>query len=259
MRIVREVGSRPNGGQDKVAELAEAARLFGDTGAVLTLAVEALAQACPHGLALAFVRRWDGSIGEAAAALEGQLLARETVRRQDGPVSWVVDLDRVPTEQQNRWIEPIAAGVHGADYFRQANPLPMALLGAREPPDYGRVMVCRNGRMLGWLGIYADSKRGFSEGERQRLIRAAADLTAPLRLAALLESPGLPIRLSPRQSEIMERVARGMTNKQIANELGISPSTVKTVLERLFRLSRTDNRTALVQWWRSPSFVAPSR
>lgn len=127
----------------------------------------------------------------------------------------------------------------------------MALAGMREPPDYGRIMVCRAGRMLAWLGVYADSRRGFSEHERQALMRATAELAAPVRLAALLESADAPIRLSPRQSEIMARVARGMTNKRIAADLGISPATVKTLLERLSRLSRAGNRAALVQWWRT--------
>jgi len=41
-----------------------------------------------------------------------------------------------------------------------------------------------------------------------------------------------------------------MTNKQIARDLDISPATVKTFLERLLRLSKADNRTALAEWWR---------
>jgi DNA-binding CsgD family transcriptional regulator len=41
-----------------------------------------------------------------------------------------------------------------------------------------------------------------------------------------------------------------VTNKRIALDLGISPATVKTILERLFRISGAPNRTALVEWWR---------
>ncbi|MER9343871.1 LuxR C-terminal-related transcriptional regulator [Mesorhizobium sp. M0601] len=36
----------------------------------------------------------------------------------------------------------------------------------------------------------------------------------------------------------MMLVNKGMTNKQIAKDLDISPATVKTLLERLFRIRR---------------------
>ncbi len=58
------------------------------------------------------------------------------------------------------------------------------------------------------------------------------------------------IPLAPRQTEILARVALGWTNKHIARDLRISPATVKTTLERLFRVSGAQNRTALVEWWR---------
>jgi hypothetical protein len=47
----------------------------------------------------------------------------------------------------------------------------------------------------------------------------------------------------------VSRVALGWTNKQIAKDLDISPATVKTLLERLFRVSGSSNRAGLVQWW----------
>ncbi|RAZ92307.1 hypothetical protein DPM33_07155 [Mesorhizobium hawassense] len=177
-------------------------------------------------------------------------MRRETMPRPQEPIRWVVKLDRVPGWQQNCWIEPIGAGVHGKDYFLRVNPLPMMLMGdARNPPDYGRIMLCRDGRMQAWLGLYVDGRRGFSEREQAELARVATQLAAPLRLAAVLEgSPALP-SLSPRQTEIIMRVSRGMTNKQIARDLDISPATVKTFLERLFRISKARNRIALIRWW----------
>ncbi|MER8804136.1 helix-turn-helix transcriptional regulator [Mesorhizobium sp. M0998] len=47
----------------------------------------------------------------------------------------------------------------------------------------------------------------------------------------------------------MMLVNKGMTNKQIAKDLDISPATVKTLLERLFRISKAKNRIALIHWW----------
>jgi DNA-binding CsgD family transcriptional regulator len=169
---------------------------------------------------------------------------------------WIVDLERVPSWQQNCWIEPIRAGIHGPGYFQTTNPAPMALIGARAPPEYGRVMVCQNGRMLAWAGVYVDARRGFRENERDALKSIAAQIAGPLRIAALLDSGQIRETLSPRQSEIMARLSLGRTNKQIAKDLDISPATVKTVIERLLRLSGAGNRAALASWWSVRSFGA---
>src|SRR5262249_9447920 len=125
------------------------------------------------------------------------------------PVPWIVDLDQVPEWQQNRWVEPIRDGVHGKDYFLRANSIPMSLMNASEAPEYGRIMLCRDGKMLAWLGLYVEGRRGFRDDERTALSMVAAQLAAPLRLAALLQNPGRPMKLSRRQTEIMVRVARG--------------------------------------------------
>lgn len=234
---------------DRIVDAAKAAELIGDMSTVLGLAVEAAAAACPHGLALAFTRRGDGRIGAAAAAFDGRLARGGELRRPEGPVPFIVDLDRVPEWQQNRWVEPIGAGIHGNDYFLTRNPLPMALMNTGEPPDYGRIMLCRDGRMLAWLGLYVEGRRGFRDDERAALTTTVGRLAAPLRLAAILDEPGQPLRLSARQSEIVARVGQGWTNKRIARDLDISPATVKTFLERLYRMSGAANRAALVEWW----------
>ena len=80
--------------------------------------------------------------------------------------------------------------------------------------------------------------------------RAIRDRVAE-SMAAVLDD-GMPqLVLAPRQHDILSRVALGATNKQIARDLDISPATVKTMLERLFRASGASNRAALVDWWRS--------
>jgi DNA-binding NarL/FixJ family response regulator len=49
------------------------------------------------------------------------------------------------------------------------------------------------------------------------------------------------LEMSPQQARIIELVVRGMGNKQIAAELGLSESTVKTYLARVFvRLNVAD-------------------
>jgi DNA-binding CsgD family transcriptional regulator len=52
--------------------------------------------------------------------------------------------------------------------------------------------------------------------------------------------------LSPRETEILERVAYGQTNREIAKELGISHHTVKTHLHRIFVKLGADRRSHAV-------------
>jgi two-component system, NarL family, response regulator DegU len=52
--------------------------------------------------------------------------------------------------------------------------------------------------------------------------------------------------LSRRESEILQKVAYGATTKEVARELGISPHTVKTHLERIFEKLGANDRAQAV-------------
>jgi DNA-binding NarL/FixJ family response regulator len=52
--------------------------------------------------------------------------------------------------------------------------------------------------------------------------------------------------LSKREREILQKVADGSTTRQVANELGISPHTVKTHLERIFEKLGANDRAQAV-------------
>ena len=52
--------------------------------------------------------------------------------------------------------------------------------------------------------------------------------------------------LTRRQQQILELVARGLGNLEIAETLGLSVSTVKGHVATLFSLLNADNRTACV-------------
>ncbi len=65
--------------------------------------------------------------------------------------------------------------------------------------------------------------------------------------------------LGPRQHQIAELAARGLTNEEIAAELGISINTVKGRLKEVFEILEVRNRTELVHVLRaqSPSHEVP--
>ena len=62
------------------------------------------------------------------------------------------------------------------------------------------------------------------------------------------EAEGAPrsAPLSKREREILQKVADGSTTRQVATELGISPHTVKTHLERIFEKLGANDRAQAV-------------
>jgi len=55
------------------------------------------------------------------------------------------------------------------------------------------------------------------------------------------------LRLSKRELEVAIAVAAGLTNKEIAKRLGVSPTTVKTHLERIFEKMQVSKRLLVAQ------------
>jgi DNA-binding CsgD family transcriptional regulator len=60
-----------------------------------------------------------------------------------------------------------------------------------------------------------------------------------------------PVRLTPRQRELVALVDKGLTNAEIAASLTIAGPTVKTMLERLYRRAGVSNRVELLAWSRT--------
>ncbi len=54
--------------------------------------------------------------------------------------------------------------------------------------------------------------------------------------------------LSPKEQEIAYALARGLSNKQIAAQLAISPSTVKNHVYNMFKKCKVSNRVALISF-----------
>jgi DNA-binding NarL/FixJ family response regulator len=56
-------------------------------------------------------------------------------------------------------------------------------------------------------------------------------------------------KLSPRQEQITRLVALGWTDKQIANELGLSEGTVGWYMQQIFKCVGVHSRAALTAYW----------
>jgi DNA-binding NarL/FixJ family response regulator len=85
-------------------------------------------------------------------------------------------------------------------------------------------------------------------------VRAAALGHAPLdpRVAgALLPSSAAPGELlSQRETQVLRLVSKGLANKQIGRELGITERTVKVHLGNVFRRIGVGDRTSAAMWAR---------
>lgn len=74
--------------------------------------------------------------------------------------------------------------------------------------------------------------------------RLTAKKSAPFeRNAAAIASLGL----TPRECELLNLLASGQTNKELARTLGVSPNTVKTHLANLFAKLEVDRRVKAIE------------
>jgi DNA-binding CsgD family transcriptional regulator len=58
----------------------------------------------------------------------------------------------------------------------------------------------------------------------------------------------LPCGLSRREAEILSRLAAGLTNDQIGEELSLSPRTVQTHLTNIYRKIEVSRRSEAVRF-----------
>lgn len=64
---------------------------------------------------------------------------------------------------------------------------------------------------------------------------------------ALLESADRT--LTPREREVVEMVAKGLSNKQIADAMGLKIATIKAHMGTIFTKTRVHNRVELTLAW----------
>lgn len=81
---------------------------------------------------------------------------------------------------------------------------------------------------------------GLWVGHRLTAKRSAAPFE---RNAAAIASLGL----TPRECEILDLLASGQTNKELARTLGVSPNTVKTHIANLFAKLEVDRRVKAIE------------
>lgn len=89
-----------------------------------------------------------------------------------------------------------------------------------------------------WLGLKLT---------RQKEVVVIKEVPAPSRPFAMNEERLKDLGITKRELEILELIARGMSNREIAEKLFVSENTVKTHSSRLFDKLSAKRRTQAVQ------------
>ena len=105
----------------------------------------------------------------------------------------------------------------------------------RQTAVLGEALSALGGRSGPWAALGPLSELATGGTDVTIDLRASETLGAPVIVAR--PRPALPAGLTPRQEDIARACAAGLSNKEIAARLGLSPATVKdhvaAVLARL--------------------------
>ncbi len=143
---------------------------------------------------------------------------------------------------------PKMDGVEATRSIKAQNP-DMSIVVLTSFSDRGRVLAALDAGAIGYQLKDAETE-SLLDG-----IRNAANGHAPLdpRVATevlasrtAVEDEGL--KLTARETEVLDLLGEGMLNKQIARRLGISESTVKSHLTRIFQTIGVQDRTQAALW-----------
>lgn len=131
---------------------------------------------------------------------------------------------------------PNLDGLGTLEVLHESHPtLPVLILSMYEDPEYVEQAL-----HLGAVG-YLLKTVGLEE--LVRAIRAAfngdgylqSEITRPvLKRFTSMTPDSMDVSLSRREQEVLQRIADGLSTKQIAHDLHLSESTVKTYLRQLF-------------------------
>ena len=187
--------------------------------------------ACEHSTGLEVI----GEVDDGEAALEAC--------RADRPDVMVLDL-KLPGRIQGL---EVARTIRG-----EGLPVKILVLTGRTDDQavFESVRAGVDGYLEKTAGVrfIADALQRVAQGERvftpDQERGAMAELGRLARQSRL--SSGLRATLTPRELEILERVSEGLTVKQVATRLGLSPRTVEAHIAKLYRKLGVRNRVQAI-------------
>ena len=146
---------------------------------------------------------------------------------------------------------PEGDGLDALSRFQMDHPdIPVLVLSTYDNPAYiakavalgAAGYVCKGSDRERLLTAIRDVAAGKSAWLRTDLRRVTGAMVAP-RLPATVDVP-----LTQRESDVLIQIAEGKTNKEVADELGISIETVKEHVQNLLRKVGVRDRTQAAVW-----------
>jgi LuxR family maltose regulon positive regulatory protein len=143
----------------------------------------------------------------------------------------------------------LAAALAGQQRLPEARELVAVSLAAAEMEEYRQIFLDIGEPVRDLLDDYLRSNaagyRAYAQKLRDLFWRAAAADTAVSPPGKLLDP------LSARELQVLQIIAKGKTNKEIARQLVIAPGTVKAHTAAIYRKLDVANRTEAVTRARS--------
>lgn len=136
---------------------------------------------------------------------------------------------------------PDGQGLRTAEEVLELRPLlPVAIVSSLEEPA-----VVKRAMALGLVGYIPKSTNAEITKNALRLLLSGG--TYWPRSATAAQGPSAQEdELSERQREVLRGVCRGLSNKQIADELGMTESTVKAHLTHVYRVLKVNSRSQAI-------------
>jgi DNA-binding NarL/FixJ family response regulator len=175
-----------------------------------------------------------------------------------------------------RGYEVVAAsnGLEALEVMRRLTPdLIICDVMMPEMDGYTFVQTLRSDRATDWIpviflsarGQTADRVRGLNTGADAYLVKPfepeelVAQVEATLKhTERLLQMQGAPVQpviqldreveLTPTETKVLQYVARGMSNREIAQVMGVSQRTIESHVSNMLAKTGLHNRTELARW-----------
>lgn len=83
------------------------------------------------------------------------------------------------------------------------------------------------------------------------MTRSFGMLMSSTEISNAIAAPALDMfaSITDKQRQVLDQLAAGLTNKEIASQLGLSPSTIKTHILCIYQRTRCSNRIQLALKW----------
>lgn len=149
-------------------------------------------------------------------------------------------------------------GLSGVESIRrlQAVPSPVEVLVLTNYDDDADIVAAIEAGARGYL-LKDSPPRDLIAGARSAA--AGRPVLAPVVQERLMTTMRAPrIELTPREADVLHALDRGLSNKEMSEELYLSPATVKTHLARLYAKLGVSSRTAALAKARESGLLRPA-